>query len=158
MDGALQGHVARNNPQWRSDGADALVIISGPDAYVSPTWYESTREHGRVVPTWNYQVVHVHGHLMTHDDDAWTSSLVRRMTARYETGFDPAWTVDDAPPEFIAGQLKAIVGISIVIDRIEAKSKLSQNRTPADVAGVVTALSSGSATDQAVASAMQRLT
>jgi transcriptional regulator len=156
---SLQGHVARNNPQWQDDGADALVIVNGPDAYVSPTWYESTRSHGRVVPTWNYQTAHVYGRLVAHDSPSWTSSLVRRLTERYEAGFDPEWTVDDAPPAFIEGQLRAIVGVEIVISRIEAKSKLSQNRTPEDATGVVEGLSSStSAGDQAVASAMRALT
>ncbi len=157
VDGALQGHVARNNPQWQDSGSEALVIVSGPDAYVSPNWYESTREHGRVVPTWNYQVVHVYGRLVAHDSSSWTADLVRRLTARYEAGFDPEWTVDDAPPAFIEGQLRAIVGVEVVISRIEAKSKLSQNRTEADAAGVVEGLASGSAPDQAVAAAMVEL-
>jgi transcriptional regulator len=154
VDGALQGHVARNNPQWRSPGA-ALVIVSGPDAYVTPNWYESTRSHGRVVPTWNYQVVHVHGRLVVHDSASWVASLVRRLTDRYEQGFDPPWSVDDAPAAFIEGQLRAIVGVEVVIERIEAKSKLSQNRSSADVDGVIEGLSSGGAGDQAVAEAMR---
>jgi transcriptional regulator len=154
--GSLHGHVARNNPQWHEDEAPALVIVRGPDAYVSPNWYESTHEHGRVVPTWNYQVVHVYGQLVTHDDAEWTSSVVRRLTSRYEAGFDPEWSVDDAPAAFIEGQLRAIVGIEVVIDRIEAKSKLSQNRTVADAAGVVSGLSAGSPADQAVADAMRQ--
>jgi transcriptional regulator len=155
VDGALQGHVARNNPQWHSDGADALVIVNGPDAYVTPNWYESTRSHGRVVPTWNYQVVHVYGRLVAHDSVAWTADLVRRLTARHEVGFDPEWSVDDAPPAFIEGQLRAIVGVEVLISRVEAKSKLSQNRTVEDATGVVEGLAGGSAREQAVAAAMR---
>jgi transcriptional regulator len=157
VEGSLLGHVARNNPQWQEDGADALVIVRGPDAYVSPNWYASTREHGRVVPTWNYQVVHVYGRMITHDSPAWTESLVRRLTSRYEVGFDPAWSVDNAPAAFIEGQLRAIVGIEVAIDRIEAKSKLSQNRTAVDAAGVLDALSAGDPGEQAVAAAMREL-
>jgi len=153
----LQGHVARNNPQWRDDGAPALVIVRGPDAYVSPNWYASTREHGRVVPTWNYQTVHVYGRLVAHDSTSWTGDLVRRLTERHERGLDPSWSVDDAPAQFIAGQLRAIVGVEVSIERIEAKSKLSQNRSPADAAGVQAALSSGTARDREVGEAMRDL-
>lgn len=155
--GALQGHVARNNPQWREDGAPALVIVRGPDAYVSPNWYASKRTHGRVVPTWNYQIVHVLGRLVVHDSPSWTLDLVRRLTSRHEAGFDPEWTVDDAPEAFIAGQVRAIVGVEVIIDSIEAKSKLSQNRSEVDAAGVLTGLAEGSPRDQAVADAMRDL-
>jgi transcriptional regulator len=159
VDGALHGHVARNNSQWQvglsADGAPALAIVRGPDAYVSPGWYESTREHGRVVPTWNYEVVHVHGRLVAHDDPVWTERLVRRLTQRYEAGLPAPWSVDDAPPEFIAGQLRAIVGIELVIERIEAKAKLSQNRPAADVSGVIAALRAGNPRQQAVGEAVR---
>jgi transcriptional regulator len=155
VDGALHGHVARNNSQWRADGSPALVIVRGPDAYVSPGWYESTREHGRVVPTWDYEVVHVHGRLIAHDDVEWTARLVRRLTAVHEASLTAPWTVDDAPEAFIDGQLRAIVGIEIVIERIEAKAKLSQNRTPADVDGVVSALAAGDERQRAVGAAVQ---
>ncbi len=151
---ALQGHVARNNPQWCADGAPALVILRGPDAYVSPGWYPSKQEHGRVVPTWNYSVVHVHGRLVAHDDPAWTGSLVRRLTQRHEASRPEPWSVDDAPDAFIAGQVRAIVGIEIVIERIEAKAKLSQNRSAADSDGVRAAFSAGTAGQQAVAAGM----
>jgi transcriptional regulator len=144
--GALLGHVARNNAQWRLPVlGDALVILRGPDAYVSPAWYASKAEHGRVVPTWNYLTVHVYGRLVVHDDVAWLDALVRRLTAKHETtvhppGGVPPWSVDDAPAGFIAGQLRAIVGVEVVIDRIEAKAKLSQNRPAADIDGVVAGL------------------
>ena len=157
---ALHGHVARNNPQWRhglEGDCPALVIVRGPDAYVSPTWYPSKAEHGRVVPTWNYQVVHVHGRLVTHDDPGWTEQLVRRLTVRHEAGMPKPWSVDDMPADFLAGQLRAIVGIEIRIERIEAKSKLSQNRPPADAAAVLSALGGGDARQQAVAEAMREL-
>lgn len=139
--GALLGHVARNNDQWKVPAlGESLVIVRGADAYVSPVWYQSTAEHGRVVPTWNYITAHVYGQLIVHDDPAWVEALVRRLTAKHEDGRDPWWSVDDAPPAFIAGQLRAIVGIELAITRIEAKAKLSQNRPVGDVAGVVAGL------------------
>jgi transcriptional regulator len=139
--GALLGHVARNNDQWRRPPiGDAMVIVRGPDAYISPSWYASKAEHGRVVPTWNYVTAHVYGRLVVHDDPAWLDALVRRLTDRHEQGSAEPWSVDDAPTRFIAGQLRAIVGLELVITRIEAKLKLSQNRPPADIAGVLAGL------------------
>ncbi|GGT85460.1 FMN-binding negative transcriptional regulator [Actinomadura citrea] len=136
--GAMLAHVARNNDQWRepADG-EALLIVHGPDAYVSPSWYASKAEHGRVVPTWNYLTAHVYGRLVVHDDPAWVESMVRRLTDRHERGRAPSWAVDDAPPAFVAGQLRAIVGLELRVTRVEAKAKMSQNRPEADVAGVV---------------------
>jgi transcriptional regulator len=139
--GALLGHVARNNPQWRADVAgEALAIVRGPDAYVSPSWYATKAEHGRVVPTWNYVTAHVYGRLVVHDDPVWVEALVRRLTAKHEGGRAHPWAVDDAPRRFVEGQLRAIVGVELQITRIEAKAKLSQNRSEADVAGVVAGL------------------
>jgi transcriptional regulator len=94
------------------------------------------------VPTWNYITAHVHGTLVIHDDPTWVEANVRRLTAKYEAGRDPAWSVDDAPPPFVAGQLRAIVGVEVLIDRIEAKFKLSQNRSAADIDGAITGLES----------------
>jgi transcriptional regulator len=139
--GALLGHVARNNPQWREAVAgEALVIVRGPDAYVSPSWYASKAEHGRVVPTWNYVTAHVYGRLVVHDDAEWVETLVRRLTEQREAAMPSPWSVDDAPPTFVAGQLRAVVGVELQIARIEAKAKLSQNRPGADVEGVVAGL------------------
>jgi transcriptional regulator len=141
--GALLGHVARNNDQWRREVAgEALVIVRGPDAYVSPGWYASKAEHGRVVPTWNYVTAHVYGELVVHDDPVWVEALVRRLTGKHEVALPHPWSVDDAPPAFVAGQLRAIVGVELRITRIEAKAKLSQNRPEADVEGVVAGLDS----------------
>jgi transcriptional regulator len=139
--GALHGHLARNNDQWRQDAVgESLAIVRGPDAYITPGWYESKREHGRVVPTWNYVTAHVYGQFIVHDDAAWTEDLVRRLTTKHEAYRDHPWSPDDAPRAFIEGQLRAIVGIELLITRVEAKAKLSQNRPPADVEGVIEGL------------------
>jgi transcriptional regulator len=139
--GALHGHVARNNDQWKLGSVgEALAIVRGPDAYISPGWYASKAEHGRVVPTWNYVTAHVYGRLVVHDDPVWTEDLVRRLTTKHEAHRDRPWSVDDAPRPFIEGQLRAIVGLELEITRIEAKAKLSQNRPAADVDGVIAGL------------------
>jgi transcriptional regulator len=139
--GSLHGHLARNNDQWKlAPAGEALAIVRGPDAYITPGWYASTAEHGRVVPTWNYVTAHVYGRLMVHDDPVWTEDLVRRLTAKHEAFRDHPWSVDDAPRPYVEGQLKAIVGVELEITRIEAKAKLSQNRPAADVEGVIAGL------------------
>jgi len=142
--GRLLGHIALQNPQWSSAIADfpALAIVHGPQAYISPSWYQSTREHGRTVPTWNYTTVHFTGKLTFHQDAGWLRDLVTRLTERYEAGRPGRWWVSDAPEKFIEGQLRAIVGVEMAIDQIEAKNKLSQNRTPQDRASVIVALGS----------------
>jgi len=154
--GALVGHVARNNQQWREPAlGTSLVIIRGPDAYISPAWYATKREHGRVVPTWNYITAHIYGRLVIHDDVAWLEALVRRLTVHHEAFHDEPWSVDDAPPEYFAGQLRAIVGVELRIDRIEAKAKLSQNRSEADQAGAIAGLDEADQPD--LAEAMRKL-
>ena len=136
--GALLGHLARNNDHWRhAPLGEAMVIVRGPDAYVSPGWYRSKAEHGRVVPTWNYVTAHVYGELVRHDDVEWIGDLVHRLTEKHEAAQQRPWAVTDAPPAFVAGQLRAVVGVELRISRIEAKAKLSQNRPAADVDGVV---------------------
>ena len=159
--GALYGHVARNNDQWRKAAlGESLAIIRGPDAYVSPSWYAAKAEHGRVVPTWNYITAHVYGQLLVHDDPAWVEDVVRRLTAKHEAarlaspGQSPAWSVDDAPRPLVEGQLRAIVGLELQITRIEAKAKLSQNRPVTDVTGIVAGLSARG--DDRSASAVER--
>ncbi|MDQ2836359.1 MAG: FMN-binding negative transcriptional regulator [Actinomycetota bacterium] len=158
--GSLLGHVARNNPHWQVADGESMAIVRGPDAYVSPSWYASKAGHGRVVPTWNYLTAHVYGRLVVHDDVSWLRTLVGRLTDRYEAllagaaGTRP-WSVSDAPAAYVEGQLRAIVGVELVISRIDAKSKLSQNRSEADQDGVVAALSTGSEAAQAVARLMR---
>jgi len=150
------GHVARNNAQWRVPAVgDALVIALGPDAYISPAWYATKREHGRVVPTWNYITAHVHGRLVIHDDPVWVEENVRRLTARHEAARPEPWSVDDAPEAYIAGQLRAIVGVEVIIDRVDGKTKLSQNRSDADIAGAIEGLEATG--EHAVSGAMRAL-
>lgn len=141
-DGALLGHVARKNDQWRRPAhGDALVIAHGEDAYITPTWYATKKEHGRVVPTWDYTTAHIYGQLRIRDDPVWVDALVRRLTERHESRRAESWSVDDAPAGFHAGQLRAIVGVELLVSRVEAKFKMSQNRSEADIDGVVDGLS-----------------
>jgi transcriptional regulator len=139
--GSLLGHVARNNPHWRCAGeSESLAIVRGPDAYISPSWYPSKAEHGRVVPTWNYLTLHAYGRLVTHESTEWLRELVTRLTAVHEAAVGSSWQPSDAPAAYVDGQLRAIVGIELRISRIEAKAKLSQNRSEADQASVIEAL------------------
>ncbi len=152
--GALLGHVALKNDQWREPPiGDALAIMRGPDAYITPAWYATKREHGRVVPTWNYVMAHAHGRLVVHRDPAWLEANVRRLADQHEAGRVEPWSVDDAPPAYIDGQLRAIVGVELLIDRLEAKWKLSQNRSAEDVAGVIDGLTADG--ERAVSSLMR---
>ena len=159
----LRAHVARANPHWRSlDGARALMIVPVTDAYVSPGWYPSKADEPRVVPTWNYEVVHVHGTVRAHHDPDAIQSIVRDLTDLHEgqrTRVDASptrWSVNDAPAAFIERQLRAIVGLEMSIDRVDAKRKLSQNRSDRDHAGVAAGLAtSGLAGSPEVADAMR---
>lgn len=151
----LLGHLARVNDQWRRRVVgDALIIMRGPDSYITPSWYAAKVEHGRVVPTWNYMTAHVYGTMVVHDDPDWVADVVRRLTDQHEAGRQHPWSVDDAPEKFLHGQLRAIVGIEVVIDRVEAKFKLSQNRPAADIDGVIHGLRE--AGDEAGASAVAK--
>ena len=152
-------HMARANPHWRTvDGSvPALAIVAGPQAYVSPSWYATKAEHGRVVPTWNYSSVHVSGTLTVHDDVEWLRELVTRLTDLHESSRADRWAVTDAPEAYVDKQLRAIVGIELRVERFEAKAKLSQNRSEEDRAGVIAGLeSAGSDRDLQVARAMRR--
>jgi transcriptional regulator len=117
------------------------MIAHGPNSYVSPNWYQAKSEGGRVVPTWNYVTAHIYGTLVVHDDTAWVDALVRRLTDLHESQQPRPWSMDDAPSDYIAGQLRAIVGVELVIDRIEVKNKMSQNRPATDVPGIIDGLS-----------------
>ncbi len=154
----LIAHMARANPHWRSiaNGTPGLMIVTGPQAYVSPSWYASKAEHGRVVPTWNYLAVHLSGPVTVHDDPQWVLAVVSALTDQHERARPEPWHVTDAPDDYIATQLKAIVGIQLRVERVDGKAKLSQNRSEADRAGVADGLGRladpGSA---AIASAMR---
>ncbi|MEB0047132.1 MULTISPECIES: FMN-binding negative transcriptional regulator [unclassified Pseudomonas] len=152
--GTLYGHFARANPQWQAlqNGAQALVVFAGADAYISPGFYPSKAEHGKVVPTWNYVAVHAYGTAEVFTDATRLRHLVSALTDRHEAGRATPWKVDDAPPDYIDGMLKAIVGFALPIQRLEGKRKLSQNRSAEDIAGVREGLSaSPDVRDQALA-------
>ena len=157
--GTLVGHVARANPHSRNIAAEvseALVIFTGPDAYITPMWYETKRETGKVVPTWNYIAVHAHGTLRLRDDAEFLRTHLEALTRRHEATRTGAWHVSDAPDDFIAQQMKAIIGVEITIDRLEGKWKMSQNRSSADIDGVVDGLRASSVPeDHAVAAIVQ---
>ncbi|MFC0645524.1 FMN-binding negative transcriptional regulator [Cellulomonas phragmiteti] len=135
-------HMARANPQWRTigDDAPALAVVTGPQAYVSPSWYPSKAEHGRVVPTWNYSAVHLTGRARVRTDAQWLHEAVTLLTDLHEAGRADPWHVADAPERFVEKQLRAVVGIEVRVERVEAKAKWSQNRSDADHAGVVAGL------------------
>ncbi len=161
--GSLIGHLARANPQWRTTDTaqEALAIFSGPDSYITPSWYETKRLTGKVVPTWNYVTVHVRGRISFFQEPEALADLVRRLTDRHEGERAEPWAVSDAPPEFIQSQLRAIVGVRVEITALMGKWKMSQNRTPADRAGVVAGLRAdggpaAEAVADAVAEAMER--
>jgi transcriptional regulator len=155
-DGVLHGHLARGNPHWRALERDGRVvaIFNGPDAYVSPSLYEEKRLTGKVVPTWNYSTVAVHGSVTTHPEPEWLLPHVRRLVERHEEGRAEPWSLDDAPAGYPETQVKAIVGLELRIERIDAKRKLSQNRSEQDIAGVLAAFRAGSPRERAVASEM----
>lgn len=152
--GVLRAHVARANLQWRefAGAADCLVVFQGPQAYISPNWYPSKAETHKVVPTWNYAMVHVWGRAQVFEEAAWLRRQLEDLTQTQEGRLPQPWRVGDAPEDFIATQMKAIVGIEIAITRIEGKWKMSQNRTEADQRGAIAGLrAAGGAEQSAVA-------
>ncbi len=155
--GVLYGHVARANPQWKAAPiGEALALFMGPDAYVTPAWYQTKRETGKVVPTWNYVTVHAYGEIEFFDDAARLHDIVTRLTNAHEGKREAPWAVSDAPPPFIQSQLRGIVGLRMPITRLEGKRKLSQNRSAEDQARVATELGASSdPTDRALAKQMR---
>ncbi|WEG09309.1 FMN-binding negative transcriptional regulator [Microbacterium horticulturae] len=133
-------HFARANEHWKriADGAPGLFIVYGPDAYVTPSWYAAKAEHGKVVPTWNYSAVQLRGPVSVHDDVEWLRDAVTALTDTHETPRDDPWAVTDAPEKYVDGQLRAIVGVEMTVQKVDAKAKWSQNRSDADREGVVT--------------------
>ena len=138
--GTLRGHVARANPLWKKAGSQVLAIFSGPQAYITPSWYPSKAEHHKVVPTWNYTVVHAHGRLRAIDDAPWMHALVSGLTAHHEAPRAAPWAVADAPDDYVEQMQRAIVGIEIELTRLVGKWKISQNRGEADRLGVAAGL------------------
>jgi transcriptional regulator len=140
--GILIGHLARANPHARTadQGVQTLVIFQGPDGYITPSYYAAKREHGKVVPTWNYAAIHAYGTLEAFDDPTRLLDVVTRLTQLHETPRTTPWAVSDAPEDFVQGMLRGIVGIALPITRLEGKIKMSQNRPAADQAGVVDGL------------------
>ena len=155
----LTGHVARANPHWQkiAGAADALVIFSGPDAYVSPNWYPSKTEHGRVVPTWAYQAVHVEGQVQVFEDLPSLEAVVRTLSSVMEHNQPQPWTLEAAPRDYIDRMLGAIVGVRLAVTKVEAKYKLGQKMAPQDAAGAASGLArEGTASAQAVADAIHK--
>lgn len=140
--GCLQGHVARANTLWKEAGPDAqvLVIFNGPEHYISPSSYASKARDGRVVPTWNYVAVHAHGTLRVIDDAAWVAAQMQALTSTHEAGRATPWSVEDAPADYIERMRMAVVGIEIVVSRLEGKWKVSQNQPAENQESLVAAL------------------
>ncbi len=135
-------HMAKANDHWRgiAPGAPGLVITTGSQAYISPTWYAAKAEHGKVVPTWNYSAVQLTGTVQVHNDPEWLRAAVSELTDTHESGRAQPWSIDDAPPAYLDGQLRGIVGIEFTVTGVEGKTKLSQNRSEADQRGVIAGL------------------
>ena len=140
--GLLSAHVARANPVWQqcAGGADVLIVFRGNEHYISPNWYPSKHETHRQVPTWNYEVVHAHGRLTVRDDDKFVRGVVARLTRAHEASEPKPWKMGDSAPDYIDGMVRAIVGIEVLVTRLEGKSKLSQNRERRDVQGAADSL------------------
>lgn len=138
---SIIGHVARANSQWSEETNQEALFISAPvDSYISPSWYASKQEHGRVVPTWDYMLAHVYGDLIIHDDVDWLRKAVSDLTDSFEEKRDNPWKLTDAPEDYVAGQLRAIVGVELKVSRLEVSFKMSQNKTQADLDGVLAGL------------------
>lgn len=152
--GTLRGHVARANPVWKdaAPGTEALVMFQGPSTYITPSWYATKKETGKVVPTWNYAMVHAYGPLRAVEDAGWLRGLLGQLTDHHESRRSEPWKLADAPDEFIERQMKAIIGIEIPITRLIGKWKVSQNRPAVDRDGVIAGLAqNGDAPSQAMA-------
>ncbi len=140
--GTIYGHIARGNTQWHDSykDTDALAMFMGPESYITPNWYETTKETGKVVPIWNYVAVHAYGHVLFFEDKDRLLSLVTQLTEVHEEPFENPWKVSSAPPDYIISELKSIVGFEMPISKIEGKWKMNQNRSEEDRAGVIKGL------------------
>jgi transcriptional regulator len=154
----LTGHLARANEQWRRADPNVPVLVTwrGPDAYVSPSYYPSKVEHGKVVPTWNYITIQARGTLTIHDDPVWVRDVVSSLTDVHEAALTAPWAISDAPPDYIDAMLRAIVGIEVQITSLDGKWKLSQNRPTRDVVGVIDGLASREARPANIGEAMRQ--
>jgi transcriptional regulator len=155
---SLIGHVSRANPHWHADGRESVAIFPGPQAYISPSFYATKVETGKVVPTWNYEVLSVYGRLVAHDDADWVLNLVTMLTNRHEQRRTQPWQVTDAPESYTRAQLRAIVGVELAISKVEGKAKMSQNQPERNRLGVVAGLTaSDEPHDQLVADRVDEL-
>jgi transcriptional regulator len=134
------GHIARANPQWKHGAGKGLIVLNGPEAYVTPSWYPSKAEHGKTVPTWNYEAVHITGDVEWFDDAERLEAMLDQLSAFYESDRAEPWTINDAPRPYIDALKRAIVGVTLKAERVEAKRKLSQNKTEGDFSGVMNGL------------------
>lgn len=140
--GRLCGHVARANPLWRTwqSGEKVLVVFQGPESYITPSWYPTKRETGKVVPTWNYAVVHAHGSMRFVDDAEWLRGLLPRLTHEREFTREIPWSMSDAPDDYMERSVSAVVGVEITVERLDGKWKMSQNKLPRDIEGIMNGL------------------
>lgn len=154
----LRAHVARANPHWQAlqTVQECLVVFQGAEGYISPSWYESKRQHGKVVPTWNYAVVQMWGVPTVTEDPLWLRQQLAGVTGLNENQQPQPWSIDDAPTNYIASQMKGIVGIEMVVTRREGKWKMSQNRSAEDVSGVIAGLRAGDSAQQQLADEIER--
>jgi transcriptional regulator len=154
--GRLKGHISRANTQWQdyTPSVEALAIFSGPQHYITPSWYPEKQETGKVVPTWNYVVVHAYGYLKVIEDGEWLMAHLKKLTHAHEAGFAVPWQVEDAPADYIASMAKGIVGLEIAIERLEGKWKVSQNRSERDRGGVARGLAELNTTESLAMTAL----
>lgn len=154
----LRAHVARANPHWQAlqTVQECLVVFQGAEGYISPSWYESKRQHGKVVPTWNYAVVQMWGVPTVTEDPLWLCQQLAGVTRLNENQQPQPWSIEDAPANYIASQMKGIVGIEMVVTRREGKWKMSQNRSAEDVSGVIAGLRAGDSAQQQLADEVER--
>ncbi|MBS0383960.1 MAG: FMN-binding negative transcriptional regulator [Proteobacteria bacterium] len=152
------GHIARANPQWKLGAGRGLIVLAGPETYVSPSYYPSKAEHGKTVPTWNYEAVHLSGPVEWFDDGARLEGVVRRLSEVHENDRAEPWRIEDAPRAYIEALLRGIVGVEMRVERIEAKQKLSQNKSVGDFDGVVAGLEAAANPDAAEVAARMRST
>ena len=153
----VSGHIARANPQWKLGAGRGLIVVAGPQAYVSPSFYPSKTEHGKTVPTWNYEAVHLSGAVEWFDDAARLEDVVRRLSAFHEHDRAEPWRIEDAPRGYINVMMRGIVGVEMRVERVEAKRKVSQNKSAADFEGVIAGLGEGDAAATEIAALMRAI-